>query len=248
VPSIHSETNSDRPFQQLGMDQQARLLTTGIPRIDAFLGGFKPSTITLADTNHPFAFEMLSMLCVNAVKAFDENVVYVDGGISIDPYAIASLSKRSGLRADTVLSKIKVARAFTAYQLDSIISDRLEAALSQYEPSLLIVSCITDLLMDRNVREKEAITILRRSLALIEKSAIEHKLITIVTKRIRHTSSRASALNDILIKGAGEIIEITRKKKSIELRLINRDLVMDYSPLSVYQTTLDEFIGGVHRG
>jgi uncharacterized hydantoinase/oxoprolinase family protein len=102
--------------------------------------------------------------------------------------------------------------------------------------------------MDRNVREKEAIIILRRSLELIEKSTIEHHLITIVTKRIRHTSSRASALNDILIKGAGEIIEITRKKKSIELRLINRDLVMDYSPLSVYQTTLDEFIGGVHRG
>jgi hypothetical protein len=247
VPSIHSEINSDRPFQQRRMDQ-AGVLNTGIPRIDAFLGGFKPSTITLVDTNHPFAFEMLSMLCVNAVKAFDENVVYVDGGISIDPYDIASFSKRSRLRADTVLSKIKVARAFTAYQLDSIISDRLEAALSQYEPSLLIVSCITDLLMDRNVREKEAITILRRSLALIENSTIEHHLITIVTKRMRHPSSRGSAFNDLLSKSAGEILEITRKKKSIELCLVNRDLVMDYSPLSIYQTTLDEFIGGAHRG
>jgi hypothetical protein len=247
VPSIHSEINSDRPFQQRRMDQ-AGVLNTGIPRIDAFLGGFKPSTITLVDTNHPFAFEMLSMLCVNAVKLFDENVVYVDGGISIDPYAIASFSKRSGLRADTVLSKIKVARAFTAYQLDSIISDRLEAALSQYEPSLLIVSCITDLLMDRNVREKEAITILRRSLALIEKSTIEHHLITIVTKRIRHASSRASVFNDLFSKGAREILEITRKKKSIELRVVNRDLLLDYSPLSIYQTTLDEFIGGAHRG
>jgi hypothetical protein len=65
------------------MDQQARLLHTDILRIDAFFGGFKPSTITLVDTNHPFAFEMLSMLCVNAVKAFDENVVYVDGGMKI---------------------------------------------------------------------------------------------------------------------------------------------------------------------
>jgi len=165
----------------------------------------------------------------------------VDGGNSIDLYTIASLSKRAGLKPEDVLSKIKVARAFTAYQLDSIISDRLEEVICKCEPSLLVISCITDLLMDRNVREIEARTILKRSLSIVEDITCEHNLITILTRKKRLPASRALVLNDILYDGVDEIIKINGKKKGIELHLVNRDLVMQYLPVSIHQTTLDEF-------
>jgi hypothetical protein len=247
VPSLKRTVTGESPFQRLS-DRSDRIVHTGIPPLDTLMGGLNSSAITLIDSGHPFAFEVLSMLCVNAIKRYGGTVVYVDGGISIDPYHIASLSKRSGLRPDAALSKIMVARAFTAYQLDSIIADRLEAVIDEYDPVLLIIACITDLLMDRTVREQEAITILRRSLALIGKTTLEHNLITVVTKRPRLPSSRAHALNEMLYKGASEILEFKRKKKGIELHMSSCGLTMDYLPLSIYQTTLDEFIGGARHG
>ena len=192
--------------------------------------------------NHPFAFKLVSMLCVRAIKLFSKDVVYVDGGNSIEPYTIASLSKRAGLRADDVLSKIKVARAFTAYQLEAIISDRLDEVISTCEPTLMVVSCITDLLMDRTVWEKEAITILSRSLSIIDKITREHNLITILTKRMRPATARALSLNDLLYDAAGEIIQMRPKKKGIEIQSVNRGLIMHYLPVPIHQTTLDEFI------
>jgi hypothetical protein len=235
------------PFQQIGMKQQVRVLHTGIPRIDSFLGGFQSSRMTLIDSEHPFSFDIVSKLCVGAIKDFFENVVFVDGGNSIDLYTIASLSKRAGLKVDDALSRIIVARAFTAYQLDSIISDRLEVVISKCKPSLLIISSITDLLLDRNIRETEARAILKRSLSILEDITREQNLITILTKRVRLSTSRSLSLNDILYDDVEEIIKINGKRKGIEIHFINRDIVMQYSPVSIHQTTLDEFFGIVRR-
>ena len=123
MPSINPNATGESPFQRL-CDRHDSMVRTGISQIDAFLGGFNSSTITLIDSTHPFAFKLLSMLCVNAIKSFDGTVVYVDGWLSIDPYDIATLAKRSGLRADEALSQVLLARAFTAYQLDAIRSAR----------------------------------------------------------------------------------------------------------------------------
>jgi len=241
MPSSKQQMLVEIPFQQTVMEPKVRILYTGVPRIDSFSGGFQSSKITLIDSEHPFSSDMVSMLCVGSIKDFWGNVVFVDGGNSIDLYTIASLSKRAGLKPDDVLSKIKVARAFTAYQLDSIISDRLEEVICEYEPSLLVISCVTDLLMDRNVREIEARTILKRSLSIIGDITREHNLITILTNRMKLSTHRASSLNDILYDGVDAIIKINGKKKGIELYLVNRDLVMQYLPVSIHQTTLDEF-------
>ena len=224
------------------MEPRVWKLNTGVPRIDSFLDGFQSSTITLIDSNHSFAFKIVSMLCVRAIKLFSKDVVYVDGGNSIELYTIASVSKKMGLKADDVLSKIMVARAFTAYQLESIISDRLEELICTCEPAVMVISCITDLLMDRNVWKKEAITILSRSLSIIKKITREHNLITILTKRIHPATARALSLNDLLYEEAGEIIQMKPKKKGIEIQSVNRGVIMDYLPLPIHQTTLDEFI------
>lgn len=221
-------------------------ISTGLPRLDPFLGAFKAGTVSMIEGNHPFIFELLSLLAINAVTHLGKRVVYVDGGNSIDPYLIATLAKRSGLKPAAVLPQILVARAFTAYQLDTIISDRLDAVLDQAEPGLLVVARITDLFMDRAVAEKEALARLRRCVARIETSTLDRQLITVVTKRrrTRTPSSRALAVDEVLAKLPEEQISIERRKKGVRLRQHTRGILMDYVPLSIYQTTLDEFIGG----
>jgi hypothetical protein len=251
MPSTRPEMIGEL-VQQIVSEPGVRILDTGIPRIDTFSGGFHSSNITLIESDHPFAFDIVSMLCVRAVTDLKGTVVFVDGGNSIDLYTIASLSKRAGLKSDEVLSQILVARAFTAYQLDSIISERLEEVIAHSEPSLMVIACITDLLMDRQVSEIEARTILRRCLSIIKTITQEHDVVSIITSRMRLTTPRASSLATRLYDGVDEILRIDGKKRGIELQMLNRGLLMHYLPVSIYQTTLDEFIllsmGGAHRG
>ena len=219
-------------------------ISIGLPRLDPFLGEFKAGTVCLIEGNHPFIGELLSLLSINAVKQLGKPVVYVDGGNSIDPYLMATLAKRSGLKPAAVLSHILVARAFTAYQLDTIIADRLEAVLKQAEPALLVVACITDLFTDRAVVEKEALAMFGRCVGRIQTSTLDRQLITVVTKRVRAPSTRTLAFDELLAKAAEDRISIERRKKGIRIHQHTRGTLMDYVPLSIYQTTLDEFTGG----
>ncbi|RZN34772.1 MAG: hypothetical protein EFT35_08950 [Methanophagales archaeon ANME-1-THS] len=241
MPSTRPEM-IEEPVQEIVSESEVRILSTGIPRIDAWYGGFHASTITLIEGHHPFAFDILSLVCVRAVRNFKAAVVFVDGGNSIDLYTIASLSKRAGLKSDEVLSQILVARAFTAYQLDSIISERLDEVVARCEPSLVVIACITDLLMDRQVSEIEARTILRRCLANIRAITQNHNVISIITTRKRLTTPRASSLDTLLYDGVDKILSIEGKRRGIELQVPNRGLLMHYMPVSIYQTTLDEFM------
>jgi predicted ATP-dependent serine protease len=248
VPSSSSHFEEAKPPAHRGRGgavPSRASISTGLPRLDPILGDLKSGTVSLIEGNHPFISEVLSLLAINAVTHLGKPVVYVDGGNSIDPYLIATLAKRSGVKPAKVLPQILVARAFTAYQLDTIISDRLEAVLDQAEPELLVIACITDLFMDRAVAEKEALAMLRRCVARIETSTLDRQLITVVTKRRRAPSSRALAFDEILAKLAEERISVERRKKgAVRLRQHTRGILMDYVPLSIYQTTLDEFIGG----
>ncbi|MGC9443617.1 MAG: hypothetical protein ACP5E9_01585 [Candidatus Methanospirareceae archaeon] len=247
MPSSSSHVEEAKPpaHRRRGGTVPSRAsISTGLPRLDPYLGAFKAGSVSLIEGNHPFISEVLSLLAINTITHLEKSVVYVDGGNSIDPYLIATLAKRSGVKPAKVLPQILVARAFTAYQLDTIISDRLEAELDQAKPGLLIVARITDLFMDRAVMEKEALAMLTRCVSCIETSTHDRQLITVVTKRRRAPSSRALAFDEVFAKLAEERIGVERRKKGVRLRQHTRGSLMDYVPLSIYQTTLDEFIGG----
>ena len=242
--SNHAEAKPPAHRGRGGAVQSRASISTGLPRLDPILSGFKAGTVSLIEGNHPFISELLSLLAINSVTHLEKPVVYVDGGNSIDLYLIATLARRSGVKPARLLPQILAARAFTAYQLDTIISDRLDAVLDQAEPGLLVVACITDLFMDRAVADKEALAMLTRCVSRIATSTLDRRLITVVTKRRRAPSSRALAFDDILMKLAEERISVERRKKGVRLHQHTRGTLMDYVPLSIYQTTLDEFIGG----
>jgi hypothetical protein len=58
-------------------------------------------------------FDLVYILCARAVLDSGCNVVYVDGGNEMDPYALSSLCKRFRVDRQEVLSRISIARAFT---------------------------------------------------------------------------------------------------------------------------------------
>lgn len=218
-------------YQNLIKEYKPKILKTSLPRLDSFLS-FQ-SGITLIDCSSPFLFDFLAFLCVRSILEFDDNVIFVDGGNSINPYTIASLSKRNDLSKDYVLSKIKVCRAFTAYQLSTIL-DNLGEAVEEYNPSSLIVSCISDLFLDKDIKRNEAKILLRRGLWNIKSLTRKYDLISILTTK---SFQRFKGIFNV-----DRIIKIESKKKCLRITLNNK--TMDFYPVPSSQTILEDFLGG----
>ncbi len=131
--------------------------------LDGLLEGFEPAKLTFLNSGSSFVHNLVFLLCVRHILDFDREVVYVDGGNSINPYSIASMAKRYGKCRQEVLSRIRVARAFTTYQMSTILLESLEDEV-RAGPGLLILSCLPDLFLDEDVEYQEAYHLLRRGL------------------------------------------------------------------------------------
>src|SRR5659263_756688 len=70
--------------------------------------------------------------------------MFVDGGNSFNPYALSKMAKSFGEEPRKVLSRIHVARAFTEYQMDSLIHG-LQDAVEQWNPAVLAISYLPSL-------------------------------------------------------------------------------------------------------
>ena len=177
----HSEALTHAIPTALEPLREHKVLYTSLYPLDEFIGGFEASQVALLDSSSRFVFDLVSLLCIQGVETFDEEIIFVDGGNSIDPYGIANICKRKGNDKKHVLSQINVARAFTAYQLVTLINDRLEEMIRKSKASTLIVSCFVDLFFDKDMPWQESFQLIKRSMAKIKRLTREYNLITIIT-------------------------------------------------------------------
>src|SRR3989454_8523606 len=137
---IDSEARTEVLPQELVQVPERRLLATSIPVLDRLLGGFEGGRITLIDSGSDYVFHLTSLLCVRAVMEGDE-VVFVDGGNSVDPHGIAAIARRVGLARLDVLPKVHVARAFTCHQMATILLEQLDEKVREVGAGVLGLSC-----------------------------------------------------------------------------------------------------------
>jgi hypothetical protein len=234
------------PLFSNGKTQQKSIIL-GIPRIDTFWGGFSPATTTLIDGHHGFLNQLLTIVSVQAIDAFNQNILYIDGGNSIDPYQIISVAKRKNLGLHQVMTHILVARAFNTYQLDTLIRT-LEKKIKDHYPSVLIVPYITSLLVDKNIKKKEGETLLKWWLNEITRVTTKYNLISLISSDIPYMNWYTHSLWKILNTGVDTIVRLTPKKKSIMIRFIKQERTLEYLPIPFNQSTLDEFTGGKKDG
>ncbi|MFH0815309.1 MAG: hypothetical protein V1934_00620 [Methanobacteriota archaeon] len=148
-------------------------------RLDALAGGFEPGRVAFIESTSPYLFPLTTSLCVAA--AMDGEVVFVDGGNSIQPYAIARLCKARHIDARSVLSRIRVARAFTAHQLATLVDERLDAEVGRSGARTVIVSCMLGMFFDDGVPWNESFQLVRRCLEEVRAVARERNCRTVVT-------------------------------------------------------------------
>lgn len=244
----NSETLSEFVPAPLGHLREHRVIHTTLGQLDDFTGGFEASQVTLLDSSSRFVFDLISILCVQAVKAFGEELIFVDGGNSIDPYGIANICKRRGYDKEHVLSQINVARAFTAYQLVTLINEKLEAMVRESRASTAVISSFVDLFFDKDMAWQESFQLIKRSMAEIKKLTQELNMITIITNHGLAKLHFRGGLRGLMYEAPDKLVRFESHGKGLKVVMPRKDSFIYYYPVPTYQTILDEFLLGEKNG
>ncbi len=243
------------PLRSLALEQAAvhalhdeplmreRVLDTSILQLDEFIGGFRSGQVALLDSDSLYSTDLLHLLSVRAISQFDEEVVWIDGGNSVNPYEISSLCKRLGLDRRETLSMINISRAFTAYQLVTLIDEKLEEQVERCSPAAVVVSSITGMFLDKDMKWMESHQLLRRCLECISRTTKEHETISLITNNVHHMARPSPKLSALLYERADLAVQMRTKRNGMLFSLPGKDRRMMFVPVPWNQYTIDEFRG-----
>jgi hypothetical protein len=107
------------------------------------------------------------------------DVIVLDGANRFDPYMVSSFAKKVSLLPENLLKKIRIARAFTCYQMATLVEERLVSLLQQegsiaqqHKPWVILLGPITTFL-DEDVPDREVRPLFERALRKVEGMAME---------------------------------------------------------------------------
>ncbi len=84
-----------------------------------------------------------------------KQILYLDGANQISPLLLARFARERGVDPSSVNRLIRVARAFTCFQLTELVR-RVPKTLEKFSAEVLIVTALPDLYFDEDVRDREA--------------------------------------------------------------------------------------------
>jgi hypothetical protein len=85
----------------------------------------------------------------------EKQILYLDGANQISPLLLARFARERGVEPASVNRLIRVARAFTCFQLTELVR-RVPKTLEKFPADVLIVTALPDLYFDEDVRDREA--------------------------------------------------------------------------------------------
>jgi len=105
-------------------------------------------------------------------------VVVLDGANRFNPYMASSFARKAFIPPESLLRKIRIARAFTCYQMATMVGERLNdllgqgGAIAQSERRWIILLGLIDTFLDEDVLDREIRPLFEKSLRKIEEMAL----------------------------------------------------------------------------
>jgi len=202
-----------------------RALAIGIPKIDEAFPGFQRSNFAVL-FGHSTCKRLLFLLCVRSQLSWKKGglnspVTYVDGGNTFDPYAVSAVAREYGLEPKSVLEKIFVSRAFTAYQLSALVFEKLEETLKRHRSKVVIIADITGLFLDRDVPKTEGRTLFTKMTTCLSELASTRRAVIVASCFPRRASSRSTFLESVLLGRATTRIKLKEWRGVLKFVLEN---------------------------
>lgn len=143
--------------------------------------GFTAGLLTCVEGPHELLTDMVHQLGVRTYQLFHQETVYLDGGYDANPYRIAKYARRMELDQEEVLKHVYISRAFTVYQLSTLVQDSLEKVAVQQQALTVVLGGFPLLYSDGDVPTDEAHQVLVNDLVTLKALARRHHLVVVVT-------------------------------------------------------------------
>lgn len=185
-------------------------------------------------------FRLTTLLCVRAVMEGQE-VVFVDGGNSVDPHGMVALGKRVGLRRDEILPKVHVARAFTCHQIATLILDVLDKKIAETRAGLVVLSCLPEMYLDEDVERDEAHALFRRSMRAVREAVRGRGVVGLVTNAGLAKLYRRKPIRRQLYESVDRAIRFAHGRRGVLVTRLDTGASEWYRPVPPDQATLEDF-------
>ena len=191
-------------------------LSLNIANVDSLFPGFMFGDFAVLHGSSAVQ-SLLSSLCVRAqlpyqLGGLETNVLFVDGGNSFRLYDVSTFAQTCELDPKEVLERIFVSRAFTAYQLTSLVFEQLQNAIEKYDSKVVIFSNLAQLFLDNDVPKKEAQEVFLQLTGYLSKFAKRNRVILVATHPPRFWSKRSRFFKEVLC-GRANVVASVRKFK-----------------------------------
>jgi len=179
----------------------SQLFSLNMPGVDDLFPGFAPGDFAVL-YGSPSVISLTSLLCIRAqlpaqLGGLGSNVVFIDGGNTFRLYKISRLAQLQHLNPREVLERIFISRAFTAYQLTSLILDKLEETIKTYNAELVIISDIAGFFLDNDIPHEEAQRVYSQIISYLSAFAKKHQIILIATYLPYSDNRRSNSFQEI---------------------------------------------------
>ena len=217
------------------------MVKSGITELDRLQGGFKAGEITFLDGNSRLISEMPNQICVNTYRTFHSDTIYIDGGMCANPYKIARYARMMEVDQRETLNHVQVSRAFTVYQLSTLLQDKLEPMIEKHHPRTLIIGMFPRLFFDPDVSTRESQVLLKNILKKIKELTRKYGLITVFTNLDSTQMSNSRNLRNMLYSTVDEIIRMKQLEQCTHIDLVKKQekaIIVDFTR---GQLRLEEF-------
>ncbi len=198
-------------------------MSFGLPNVDLLFEGFKGGDFGVI-YGSPDCLWLSQLLCVRCQLPDDQlpngsPSLFIDGGNTFDLYGISRIAKSYQLQPKQVLNNIYISRAFTAYQLTSLIFEKLEPALDKFGAKLVVIANVPWLYLDRDVPKTESQDVFNKLTQFLSKFAQEKKIIVVATYSTGRPWSRMIFYEAALTGRTSVVIKTAKSKDGLKLTL-----------------------------
>ncbi len=191
--------------------------------IDGLFPGFKAGDFAVVYGSQSVT-SLVAKLCVRAqlpayMGGLESNVVFIDCASSSSLSEIVQAADKQKLDPNTPLEQVINMRAYTAYRLTSLITEKLEEALEKSDAKLVVISDIVCSFLNDNVDDQEATADYSQIMGYLANFARRHRIIIIATYLSHENNRRNSILQEITNQKANTILRFTKTLYTSEVEL-----------------------------
>ncbi len=193
------------------------------PEVDYLFPGFTTGEFAVI-YGSPSVTSLASLLCVRAqlptqLGGLSGNVIFIDSGNTFAADSITRFAQLNHLNPAATRQRIFNFSAFTAYQLTTLIMEKLEEKIKTCNAKLVVVSDIASLFLDSAISKEEAQRAYGQIVSYLVYLAEKHQIIVVATYPSHEGSIRNIALKEMTLSKANTVLSYFKAPYTAELNL-----------------------------